>query len=424
MIGSDVKKLIKEHPDYISQVDKYYWRNFVLLVLDSATYAFSVSMLSQDTIIPYFVNQLTTKSWVIGLVPAIFYLGYFFPQLLGAYLVNGKPTRKWTIFKIALAERVGIFAIALTAQLLGFLTDQTALILFLLAFLLFSVTNGLIIPGYADFISKTIIRNRGIFYGFTSGAGGLIGFASSLLALRLLDRYNFPENIRILFWIGLGVSTFSLLFISLFKEIPYPIKRYEESLFNFIRAIPSKIKENPKFEKFMISRAILGLGVMGNSYYALYAMDKFSLTAGSLAIFTMIILLSRSVIGFVWGWIGDRFGYYIVYIIASVFVLLMGGFALLALTPLLFYFIAFFIGALYAAFYIGDSNMVFEISPSSETSRFIGISNTFVSPVMVLSPLIGGIFIDSISYNFLFMIVLFIGVASLVLSYWLMPRTR
>ncbi len=424
MIGSDIRRLQKEHPEYVERVGRNYRWNFIALVLDSSIFAFSVAMLSQDTIIPYFIDQLTTKTWVIGLVPAIYYLGYFFPQLVGAYIVNGKSTRKWTMFKIALAERVGILAIALIAQMLGYLSDSAAVVLFLLAYLVFSVTNGMIIPGYADFISKNIIRNRGLFYGFVSGVGGIVGFAASLLARYLLDTYGFPVNIRILFWTGLAVSMASPLFIASLREIPYPVKRGEESLADFIRAIPAHIRTNPKFLKFMITRAMLGLGVMGNSFYALYAIDRFSLKPGALAIFTMIILLSRSLVGFLWGWIGDRFGYHIVYVLISLMVIGMGGLALWAQTPWLFYVIAFCIGSIYGAFYIGDSNMVFEIAPASETSRFIGISNTFVSPVMVLAPLIGGSFVDLFSYPFLFEVILVIGVFSTMLSIFVMPRTR
>ena len=82
-------------------MEKFYWWNFVALVLDSSIYAFSVAALSQDTIIPYFVNQLTNRSWVVGLVPAIYYFGYYLPQLFGAFLVQGKPTRRKFILTIS-----------------------------------------------------------------------------------------------------------------------------------------------------------------------------------------------------------------------------------------------------------------------------------------------------------------------------------
>lgn len=422
MIERDIEKLQAEFPAYIEKAKKNYWWNFVMLVLDSSMYTFSVTTLSQDTILPYFVNQLTDLNWVVGLVPAIFYLGLFLPQLIGAYIVNGKRERKWVIFKIAVAERVGILAIAIVAQFYGVLNDNLTLMLFFAAFMLFSVTNGMISPAYSDFISKNIIRKRGVFFGIVNGLGGLIGFGASFLARYLLDTYSFPHNIRILFWIGLLTSAISPIFISLFRETPYPKKRKVEPLLNFLKAIPSYIQRTPKFKKFLIPRAFLGLGVIGNAFYALYAINVLSLDVSVLATFTMVILLTSSFIGFVWGWLGDRFGYRIIYIIVSVMVIVMGLLPFLSLGVSGYYLIAFSIGSMYAAFGIADKNMVFGIAPPSETSRFIGILNTFVAPVMTVAPLIGGTLVDFISHQILFISVIVIGVLSTLLTVRFMPQ--
>jgi predicted MFS family arabinose efflux permease len=86
--------------------------------------------------------------------------------------------------------------------------------------------------------------------------------------------------------------------------------------------------------------------------------------------------------------------------------------------------IAFCIGGQYAAYMICDSIMVFEIAPSSETSRFIGISNTLLSPVMALSPLLGGFLVDIFSHSFLFYSVILISLASAFLSISMMPNTK
>ena len=424
MISTDIQKLEQEHPEYIEAVKKNYWWNFIVLMLDSSIFNFSVAMLSQDTIIPFFVSKLTSNEVFIGLVPAIFYLGYFFPQLIGAFIVNGKPTRKWSIFWIAIAERIGILMIALLAQFLGLFSNSMALWLLMFSYLVFSVTNGLIAPGYADFISKNIFRNRGIFYGAMGGLGGLIGFGASLTAAFLLDRYSFPVNLRVLFWIGFGTSFISPFFIASFREIPYPVKRQVEPLIDFIKAIPVHIRSCKGFGRFMLTRAFWSLGSIANAFFALYAMMRFELSESTLGIFTMIILLTQSVTGFLWGWIGDRFGFKHTYVISSVFYGLIGVLSLTALGPWAFYVIAFFIGSTYSVQRTCDPSMVFELAPPSETSRFVGISNTFVAPVMTLAPLIGGLIVNHFSHISLFWIVLVVGVLSTVLTMFYMPNPR
>jgi len=424
MIGRDVRKLRTKYPEFVASMEKYYWWNFISLVFDSAIYAFSISALSQDTIIPYFVDQLTDRSWIIGLVPAIFYLGYYLPQLFGAFLVHARRTKKKFVLQVAIAERVGILLIALVAQSYGLLSDTLTLILFFFAYMIFSITNGMISPGYSDFISKSIIRNRGLFFGFMNGLGGLIGFGASLLSRYLLDTFAFPINVRALFWIALGTSVISPILIANLKEVPYPVKPEKEDLKQFIKAIPDHLREQPDFIRFMISRAVLGLGILGNAFYALYGQRVFEQTAGSIAIFTMIILFTQSLIGFVWGWVGDRFGYKKVYVIVSILVIAQGFLAVFATAPWMIYLIAFCIGSVYAAFRIADSNMIFEIAPSAETSRFVGITNTFVAPIMTLAPLMGGALVDIFSHQVMFITVIGVGILSTVLAVVLMPQLR
>ena len=424
MIGRDVRQLKDTHPEFVDQMGEFYKWNFISLVFDSAIYAFSVSALSQDTIIPYFVSQLTDRSWIIGLVPAIYYFGYYLPQLIGAFLVHGRRTKKKFILKVAVAERLGIFLIAFIAQISGLLSGELTLLLFLLAYMIFSITNGMISPGYSDFISKSIIRNRGLFFGFMNGLGGLIGFGASLLSRHFLDTYAFPVNVRALFWIALASSVISPFIIANFKEIPYPNPTDAETLGHFIKTIPDHLRQQPDFVKFMISRAVLGLGVLGNSFYALYGREIFSQRVGNLAIFTMIILFTQSVVGFVWGWIGDRFGYHKIYVAVSVLVTFQGVLAIWAEASWMFYLIAFCIGSVYAAFRICDSNMIFEIAPHSETSRFVGLTNTFVAPVMTFAPLLGGLLVDYFSHQVLFISVIAVGILSTILAVALMPKIK
>ena len=424
MLSTDVQEVKRSHPEYITAVEKNYRWNFLLLTLDSSIFSFSIAMLSQDTIIPYFASQLIDQKALIGLIPALFYLGLYFPQLIGAYLVNGRATRKWSIFAIAIAERMGILAIALTAQFVLQLTNNQALFSLLLSYLVFSITAGLISPAYADFISKNIIRKRGMFFAVTNGLGGVIGFGASFTASYLLDTFAFPINLRYLFWLGFATSFVSLFVIANFREVPFPAVTQTESLIDFLRAIPGHIKNSPRFQRFMITRGLLGLGVMGNAFYALYAIDKFDLSPGSLGTFTMVILLTQSAFGFVWGWLGDRYGFKIIYVIEGVLFVAMGLLALTATQAWSFFIIAFAIGGVYAAFATGDSNMVFEIAAPDQTSRFIGISNSFVAPVLVIAPLIGGLIVDGFSHQLLFSTVLIIGILSSIVAFLYLPNPR
>ncbi len=424
MASNDIHILNNKYPDYVAQVLRNYRHNFTVIALDSAIFTFSMAMLAQDTILPYFVSMLSDNPLFTGLLAALFLLGNYFPQIIGAYLVQGKPRKKGYILTIAILERVAILLIALIATSLGKFSPQTALILFFIAYSLFTMTLGLMAPAYADFISKAIVKNRGLFYGVMIGLGGGIGFIASLIATRLLESYAYPQNFQAVFWIGFALSFISPFLIAMYKEVPLPDVEPRESFGEFVRTVPARITGNANFRGYLILRALAGLGLMGNSFYSLYAMRQYDISSGSIGIFTMLILMAQSLMGVVWGWVGDKFGYKRV---------LLGMITLMTLQGLLawvnpglwaFYLIAAMIGGAYAAASVGDPNIIFELAPPAETSRYVGISNSILGPVYAMAPLLGGLIVRNINHQVLFTTIFLLEamVFLLTLFLWREPR--
>lgn len=77
-----------------------------------------VAALTETTVLPYFVSQMTSNALVIGLSPAIAWLGLHLPQLFGAFLVHSQARRKPYILTVVWLERgilLLMFGITLTA---------------------------------------------------------------------------------------------------------------------------------------------------------------------------------------------------------------------------------------------------------------------------------------------------------------------
>ena len=426
MRSNDVKYLALHHPEYIAMVERNYWVNFVLLTLDMACYNFAFTMFSQDTILPFFVSHLTRSALLSGMVPALYFLGNFFPQLLGAFMANRVSSRKWQIFGIAVTQRLGLLMIALTVQKLDLLPRNFVLVFFFLSYAFYTSANGIIWPAYADFTSKAIIRKRGLFYGVSFGLGGLVGFGASALASRLLSQLAYPHNLQVLFWLGFSSSFISPFLMAAFREVKYPEKVRAESLKEFLGSIPRRVQAYPVFVRYLVTRALIGMGLMGNAFYAVYAIEHFQMGAGSLGIFSMVLLFSQSLLGLLWGTLGDRFGYKKVLLAAAGLIGLEAVFALLARTGWQFFGIAIFMGGVYAAGNIADPNLIFEIIPPSETSRYIGIANTLLGPVYALAPLLGGLLVDRFSHQAMFLAVLGLAVVGFLAAWkWMVePRSR
>ncbi|MFB0913919.1 MAG: hypothetical protein QMB06_04360, partial [Pontimonas sp.] len=188
-------------------------RNFAFLIVDGATFAFAISLLSEATIMPAFVSVLTGSSLLVGLVAATFAIGHYLPQLVGAHLVLGRARRKPLFLGIVIAERVGILAIALSATLIGVAPPNLVVVLFFIAFAFYSVTTGLIGPVIGDFVAKALTKSRGIFFGTVQLIGGVLGFSAALWAEGILKEQGFPGGIQTIFWVSFALSVLSIVFV-------------------------------------------------------------------------------------------------------------------------------------------------------------------------------------------------------------------
>ena len=92
-VSADVARLAAAAPEYARAMSEHQRRNFLFLMLDGATFAFAISLLSETTIIPAFIQQLSGSSVLVGLVAATFAIGRYLPQLIGAHLVRGRSRR-------------------------------------------------------------------------------------------------------------------------------------------------------------------------------------------------------------------------------------------------------------------------------------------------------------------------------------------
>ena len=68
-------------------------RNFWMNVGDGATFAFGLSMVSRYTVLPLFVSRISSDPLLLGVLPALFSLGWLLPQLFTAPLVASLPRR-------------------------------------------------------------------------------------------------------------------------------------------------------------------------------------------------------------------------------------------------------------------------------------------------------------------------------------------
>lgn len=401
MAEADIARLRRTHPEYIAAAEVNLPRNYVLMTGDQATFAFAIALLSETTILPAFVKSLTDAPIALGILAAIFAVGHYAPQLVGAHLSMGRARRKPLVFAIALAERVGILAIALVAQLQGVLSTQVVLALFFVMFAAYATTTGLIGPPYGELFSKSIVRYRGRFYGGVQLLGGLLGALGALVATRILATLPEPTGIQAVFWLAFVLSFVALAFIWNFREVPFPDAAPREPFIDLVRGVPGLLRRHAAYRWFLAGRSVVALGTMGVGFLAASALDR-GLTAADVALFASFLLIAQSVGGLALGLVGDRYGWKAVLLTTGValtaaMVVAVGADAIPAFA------VAFsLVGLANAGAMTSDPNLTFEVAPPEDTSRYLGITSSLIAPALIVAPLLGAVIAGFTSYALVF----------------------
>lgn len=400
-VSADVKRLRDAAPEYAAKMDSYHLRNFVLLVIDGATFAFAISLLSETTIIPAFVSALTGSPFLLGLVAALFAVGRYLPQLVGAHLVLGRRRRKPLFLAIVIAERFGILAIALTASAIGMIPTPLVLAIFFVSFTLYAITTGLIGPVYGDFVAKGLTRARGWFFGVVQLLGGILGFAAALWAESVLATRDFPEGNQVLFWTSFGLSMLSIGFVAALKEDDYPFVEPRPPFVSTVRMIPGLIRADTNYRRFLGARSVMALSTMGVGFVVVDGFSK-GLTPPDAAFLAAVFILSQAVAGFLLGFVGNYWGWRIVVICGAVF--LMGGMlgAVYALSLAAYSVVFVLLGSANAVTVIGDPNMSIEMADTKHTSIYIGTTSTLLAPFFISGPLVAGFLAPWTGYSGIF----------------------
>lgn len=390
--GADVEQLRRLAPEYVAGMERHRQRNTLLMVLEGGTFALAMSLLSEATIIPAFVQALTGSALLVGLVGAVFALGRYLPQLVGAHLVLGRRRRKPLFLALVVAERAAILLIATAASLAGVLTTELVVVLFFLAFAAYSTTVGLLGPVYGDFIAKAVTRSRGWLFGLVQLVGGVLGFIAALGAERLLDAFPFPLGNQIAFWVALGLSMFSIIFVGQLIELDFPNVEPRPSFRALLREVPVMLRGHRDYRRYLRARAVMALATGAVGFVVIAGLAD-ALRPADAAIMAAVFVLAQAVIGFGLAVLGNRVGYRAVAILGAVLIA-AGMIMAMAATDLVGFAIACaLLGGANSLTFVCDPSMSIEFAPPGRTSVYLGTTLTVLAPFFIVGPLVVGVVI-------------------------------
>jgi MFS family permease len=395
--------------------------NFGVNLLDITFFTLALSLVSRDTVMPVLVSHLTDSKFAIGLIPAIFSLCFYLPQLLIANFSERLRYKKpFTMLLGAVGERGGYLLIGLSIWLFAKNSPTLALVLIFVSLAISATSSGMATPAWFDMIAKVIpVGRRGLWSGLSHSLGALMGVIGALFVGRILEDNAYPNNFALLFLLTYGLLMISFVGLALNREPPSEMVKEHISLTRYFRQLPEILRRDHNYLRFLVSRTTVQLGAMATGFFMVYGTERFQIDGQGVGLLTAVLVASVAAMNLVWGFVGDRLGHKLVLACAA-FAMALAALTAWFATSQTWLILTFILVGVYAA---GDGvsafNIILEFCAPADRPTYIGLTNTLLAPILTLAPLLGGWLAITLGYSGLFLTALVIAsLGGLLMVLW------
>ena len=397
--------------------------NTIMNLLDGGFFGFAViGLASYVTIVPLYLSYLTESTALIGFMATLFHIGWQFPQLLTSNYVSGLRRYKPMALAMTLMERFPYFGLALVAFLIPVIGADSALLLSLFFFAWQSIGGGFTATAWQSMLSKIMPPHRlGAFYGLQAACVNLFGAGGALLASAILARHAFPGGFSIIFLVAALSLLLSFVFLARTYEPESEPKHIAARLpwRDFGGRLREILREDPNFRWFLCARALTSVSLTVVSFFTIYGVRQYEMSPEFASSMTSVLLVSQTLSSTLVGWAGDRWGHRRVLIFGNLATVLSIVVALAAPNVTWFYLVFALTGIVHATQWSSIMTITIQFGSIAERPIYIGLANTLIAPVTILSPIIGGWLIDSVSFDLVFAVFALTGVFAMIV--YLLP---
>lgn len=424
LLRADLPAEERTPDDVAAEVARNFNWNFVVNVLDGATFWFGISFISSTTIVPLFISRLTDSSLPVGLAQSIAQGSWFLPQLFTANIVERLARKKPVVVNLGLfLERLPMWIIVASALIAG-RSPQLALVLFMVGYAWHGLGAGVIATAWQDLLAKCFpVERRGRMLGLTLFVGAATGVLGTKLSTWLLEAYPFPLNFTYVLTIAAVGITVSWFFLALTREPVQATAVPRKSTTQFLAGLPEIVRRDHNFRRFLTGRMLMSLGAMGTGFVILAGVERWQLPDQIAGVYTMALLVGQTAGNLTLGLLADRYGHKL-----SVELCALASFAAFVLAWLapqpVWYYLAFaLMGITQGGNIVSGILVVLEFCPSDRRPTYTGLANTAVGLVSIGAPLLGSRLAD-VDYGVLFGVCAAFNLAAFAVLRWWVREPR
>ena len=398
--------------DHARFVDKNLKRNYTANFIHGVLGMTGFRLIYAPTIIPAYLLLLTGSTAAVGLGTALLQLGATISPIASGSRIEHRSHILPYAIGVGSMMRLMILGLALTGY---FLTGNVLLVATFACFVLLGFFTGAQRVAFQMLMSKLIpIRKRGRLQGYRNFAGGLIAAVLAWAA----GNYLIADK-----WLGNGYATtflFAFLLTSaglvvlktMIREPAAPVSRPQMPMMQRIRQFPELLQDRD-FAWFLGVQCFSTMARVGAPFWTIYAGTQLGLDGAMIGGLSFVFLGSDTLSNVLWGPLGDRFGFKIIYVlalcssVAGVTLLIFGDTAV----PIYAAFVLLGVGG--SGWMLASTTMVLEFGEPQDTPMRLAFVTTLEGAIAASGPVIAGLLVAVSGFQPLFFIVLAAQIAAL-----------
>ncbi|MBX3708122.1 MAG: MFS transporter [Pseudomonadales bacterium] len=388
---------------YQLEIRRHLTRNFMVHLVHGMLGQTGFRLVNAPTFLPAYILLLSGSDIAVGVALALQALGMTLTPFFGANMIEHRKRVLPIGLSTGAAMRISILGMAVTGLVLDPPWALWAMFVWLTLFGLSQGMQGVI---FNFLMSKVIpVSKRGRLTGLRNFLAGIISAGVALAGGHLFLGEN-PDaaGYSWTFMLAFVLTMTGLAALSFTREPEPPSVRPPRRLTDGLAGIPALLRDDPAFTRYFVARALATMGRMALPFYVLYAGMTMTLTGASLGLLTMAFTLAGTFSNLLWGLLGDRYGFRLVYL-ASIALWVAATLLLLVSDGLAFTTLVFVgIGAAVQGFQNASMNLTLEFGHRDDLPMRLAIANTAAELAGTIGPLAGGIIAHAYGYPSLFLV--------------------
>ena len=363
---------------------KDHYKNQKFNNLHEFFWGFGTAFHTVYAVVPLFLKELGAPNVIATSSAGLFSIIIAMPMLFTAALTRNVTNMKKMVISAHCTILIVTFFLGYIFTFSGIGKSLIAWKIYFILFIIYSLSIGIIVPIWADFLEKTTKRSlRGKFFGVGFAFNSLGAFGGGILLKFLLETsIPFPKNFGygfIILFFCLSIGTF---FFAFYKE-----KKQNKSNTSFNQfKIETKqiIKNRPNFHRYLFSRIFYCATLPALGLYAVFCQKKFGFNISEIGLFTVLNVISMGISSYISGYLGDKHGHKIGMLIAYSFHLIAVILALLSKNMFWVYCIFISIGAGQGAFMPSAMNLIYDFADLEDKKTYMALIDSFLAPFSLM----------------------------------------